>query len=365
MQMSKQFLLALLCAFGLAVSVHSQDQSGFISLDCGLPAELSNYTDVNTGLDYISDAAFIGTGISKTLSPEFNTSDLEKQLWYVRSFPENIRNCYNIKVTNGTKYLIRARFMYGNYDPKGKAPQFQLYLGENLWAVIGFVNASTVVSLEIIHVSNLDYIDICLVNVNLGTPFISALELRPLKSGTYVTKSGSLMLLSRLDMGSTTNQIVRYKDDIYDRIWTPWNPINPTQLSTASALMSSSDYHPPGSVMNTATTLRNSSAPLVIFFETVDPNSQFYFYLHFAELEELQANQSREFNIFLDGKLWYGPLSPTYLDTTTIYTTEPSGRGRNVYQIIKTENSTHGPIINAIEVYVAIEFLKPQTVTHG
>ncbi|KAK0595269.1 hypothetical protein LWI29_005122 [Acer saccharum] len=365
MEMSKHFHFALLCAFCLAVFVHSQDQSGFISLDCGLPAEGSNYTDINTSIDYISDAAFIDMGISKTISPEFTTPDLEKQLLYVRSFPENIRNCYNIKVTNSNKYLIRATFMYGNYDSQGKVPVFELHLGENLWSVIGFENASTVRTLEILHVSKLDYINICLINTNLGTPFISALELRPLNNNTYVTKSGSLMLLSRLDIGSTTNQTVRYKDDVYDRIWKPYNFFNWTQLSTTSTVMVSNNYHPAESVMNTASTPKNSSEPLLFYFETVDPTLQFYFYLHFAEVEKIQADQSREFNIYLNGKLWYGPVSPHYLVTTTIYSREPIGMGRNYFWIIKTENSTLPPILNAVEVYIVKEFLQSQTVNHG
>ncbi|KAK4839378.1 hypothetical protein QYF36_021518 [Acer negundo] len=80
MEMFKHFLFALFCAFRLAIFVHSQDQSGFISLDCRLPAEVSNYTDINTSIYYVSDAAFIDTGISKTISSEFTTPDLEKQL---------------------------------------------------------------------------------------------------------------------------------------------------------------------------------------------------------------------------------------------------------------------------------------------
>ncbi|KAL5757695.1 hypothetical protein ACOSP7_020306 [Xanthoceras sorbifolium] len=337
--MSKHFLFALLCTFVVAVFVHCQDQTGFISLDCGLPED-STYEDVNTGINYISDAAFINTGDSKTISAEFPTGDFEKQLWYVRSFPQNIRNCYNIKVKTGTKYLIRARFMYGNYNSQNK-------------------KASSVLNFEIIHVSALDYIHICLVNTNLGTPFISALELRPLRNSIYITQSGSLMLLSRLDIGSTTNQTVRYRDDIYDRIWLPYLTL--TQLSTNSIIASSDDYHPPESVMSTASTSQNSSGPFYVYFETFDPISEFYIYMYFTETEKLQANQSREFNIYLNDEMWFGPVSPIYLNTTTVYSVAPSGKGLNYFWINKTENSTLPPIINAVEAYTVKEFLQSPT----
>ena len=43
----------------------------------------------------------------------------------------------------------------------------------------------------------------------MGTPFISALELRKLNASMYETQSGSLALARRLDIGSTSNDIVR------------------------------------------------------------------------------------------------------------------------------------------------------------
>ncbi|KAL6296286.1 hypothetical protein ACE6H2_004428 [Prunus campanulata] len=51
----KQFLCAVLVGFALAVSVDSQSQTGFISIDCGLPYNYS-YTERTTGINYISDS---------------------------------------------------------------------------------------------------------------------------------------------------------------------------------------------------------------------------------------------------------------------------------------------------------------------
>ena len=99
--------------------------------------------------------------------------------------------------------------MYGNYDGQIKLPQFDLHLGSNLWDTIKIKNVSVEVFKELIHVPSLNYIHVCLVNMGLGTPFISAIELRPLVSKTYVTQSGSLALFVRLDLGSVNGTAYR------------------------------------------------------------------------------------------------------------------------------------------------------------
>ena len=97
----------------------------------------------------------------------------------VRSFPEGARNCYTLEPEKGkgNKYLIRAFFMYGNYDSKNQLPVFKLYLGVDKWDTIKFKNSNKIVRKEIIHIPKTDYIDVCLVNNGSGIPFISALEL--------------------------------------------------------------------------------------------------------------------------------------------------------------------------------------------
>ena len=87
---------------------------GFISIDCGAPADL-NYTESTTGINYTSDANFINTGVSGTIVSELR-NDYQRTYESVRSFPEGKRNCYKINITRGSKYLIKAGFLYGNYD---------------------------------------------------------------------------------------------------------------------------------------------------------------------------------------------------------------------------------------------------------
>lgn len=155
---------------------------------------------------------FTDGGINRSILSEFQTSDLERQFYNVRSFPEGIRNCYTIYLAQGknNRYLIRARFMYGNYDNQNSVPQFDLYLGVNLWGTVT-LDLETPVTAEIIHVLSTSYVFVCLVNTGHGTPFISSLELRLLDSAIYTTKnlSDSLLLRRRYDFCSTTDQSVR------------------------------------------------------------------------------------------------------------------------------------------------------------
>jgi len=176
--------------------------SGFISLDCGLPEHLS-YSDISTGINYISDAKFIDTGVIKRTSPM-----IRQELTHLRSFPIGVRNCYKISVTSGTKYIIRAFFYYGNYDGLNDPPQFDIHFGGNVWDIVNFPNASLTTIKEIIYRPSKDYIQPCLVNTGKGTPFISSIELRTLDNA-YYDDPAVLSLFKRCDLGSITNREYR------------------------------------------------------------------------------------------------------------------------------------------------------------
>ena len=175
--------------------------SGFISIACGSPAN-SNYSEPTTGTNYISDAAFIDTGISQQISAVYK-GGFQQHVWNLRSFPQGIWNCYNISITQGNKYLIWGTFFYGNYDGQSKLPQFDIHLGVNMWDTVNITNVTIPVIKELIHVPSQTNLQVCLVNTGLGMPFISAIELRPLSNKTYETNFGSLALFARLDVGSS------------------------------------------------------------------------------------------------------------------------------------------------------------------
>lgn len=103
--------------------------------------------------------------------------------------------------------------MYGNYDNRNQLPKFNINIGVDTWDTISFSDASTPFSTEIIHTLSSDYIHVCLIKTGLGTPFISALELRPLNSTSvmYKTDYGSLVLFTRVNfVSSTTTKSIRY-----------------------------------------------------------------------------------------------------------------------------------------------------------
>ncbi|KAH1105007.1 hypothetical protein GLYMA_13G352900v4 [Glycine max] len=306
-------------AFLGGLLILAQDQSGFISIDCGAPADI-NYTEPKTGINYTSDANFVNTGVSGTVETEIISSGYQRQMMNVRSFPEGKRNCYKINITRGSTYLIRTNFLYGNYDGLNKAPQFDIHLGANRWYTVTISNASTPQANEIIYVPSLDYLQICLVDTDHGTPFISAIELRTLKNYTYVTQFGSLEYYNRWDLGS--NNSYRYNHDVYDRFWYIYGDNKDWKQLSASIpadSLNQNDYKPPEIILSTAVTPVNASAPLVISWEPPDQTELYYVYMHFTEIQVLAKNQTREFNIAQNGKPWCPNMSPPYQNVTTIY----------------------------------------------
>ncbi|ESW22558.1 hypothetical protein PHAVU_005G163100 [Phaseolus vulgaris] len=361
MGMLRCFLVGFVGFLVLATLIQAQDQSGFISIDCGVTPGVS-YTESNTGVNYTSDANLINTGVSMSIESNLK-NDYYRYMWTLRSFPEGKRNCYKINITRGSKYLIKTIFLYGNYDGLNKLPKFDVHLGANRWSTVSINKESTERSNEIIHVPSLDYVQICLVDTGHGTPFISAIQLRTLTDDIYVTESGSLETHTRWDMGSNTTY--RYKDDVYDRYWSYDDNINDWKqlsVSISADALEQNVYKPPAIVMSTAVTPSNVSAPLeVINWMPDDPTDKFYVYMYFMEIQELATNQTREFNIVENGKQVYSKFSPKNLLATTLFSLSASSGDEIIYSLVKTKNSTLPPIINALEIYKAIDFPQSET----
>ncbi|XP_016648894.1 PREDICTED: probable LRR receptor-like serine/threonine-protein kinase At1g05700 [Prunus mume] len=356
----KSLLFPLLGGFALILLVHAQDESGFISIDCGLAGD-SSYTEKTTGINYTSDTNFIDTGEVKFVSHDYK-NEYQQQYWSVRSFPEGIRNCYKINVTSGSKYLIRASFLYGNYDGQNKFAEFELHLGPNLWDYVKFGEYG--VDFELIHIPLRNYMHICLVNTGSGVPFISTIEIRPLLNETYQTQVGSLALVSRYDTGAlaATFEGYRYPKDIHDRFWYIYARDDWTQINTSLTVNPGLFYKPPSDVMCTAATPKSASGSLDFSWKPVDKNSEYYVYMHFAEVEKLKTNHSRQQYVTKNGVLFQELFSPEYLYTRTLFTRlAVGGEVQYNFSIFAAENSTLKPIVNAIELYMVKEFLEPET----
>jgi len=205
--------LLLLC-LALARAATATETGGFISIDCGLPGTTS-YVDDTTTLSYAPDAVFTDdAGENYNISAAHVTPELARIYRDVRSFVDGARNCYTLRsLAVGLKYLLRASFMYGNYDGLNRPPVFDLYIGVNLWKTVNVSDPpdARVVAEAIVVVPD-DFVQVCLVNTGSGTPFISGLELRPLKSSIYpqVNLTQGLVLLGRRNFGPTdSTDIVR------------------------------------------------------------------------------------------------------------------------------------------------------------
>ncbi|KAG2728902.1 hypothetical protein I3760_01G225700 [Carya illinoinensis] len=338
---------------------------GFISIDCG--SNEDNYIDPTTGIPYKSDKGFIDTGIVGTVSGNKYHGQVRNT---VRSFPRGKRNCYTLRPKQGknNKYLIRARFTYGNYDGKDEGPVFDLYLGVNKWTTVD--NTSGTYH-EIIHVASRDYIDVCLVNISQGVPFISALELRHLDSSMYRIESGALSMLWRRDVGPRTdNSIIRYPNDAYDRYWHSSLEDDWIEIASSSTINTASNsdgaYGLPTEVMKTAAKTQNASIPLKAYYMGLDPLSKLYCYFHFAEVEKLEPGQQRELTISLNGQRYLTEsLILDYLNPHTIVQDDPPITGApTLYFSINAARGTHlPPILNAYEIFKLIELPNEPTAT--
>jgi hypothetical protein len=198
-------LLLLLCL--VAARAHGQqadvDAVGFISIDCGIP-EGAVYADQSTrGLRYVSDAGFAdaGAGLNAGVNPPYNIEGLADRYLTARYFPggARMRSCYTLRpVAPGGRYLVRAAFYYGNYDGLDRLPAFDLHIGVNRWVTVNVTAAAAVYIFEAVAVAPAEFLQVCLVNRGLGTPFISGLDLRPLQEDMYpdATVNQSLALLN-------------------------------------------------------------------------------------------------------------------------------------------------------------------------
>ncbi|RRT41399.1 hypothetical protein B296_00041401 [Ensete ventricosum] len=341
-------------------------RSGYVSIDCGISSNTS-YTDETTNIPYVSDEEFIDTGTDHTIASNYADSSPEKQLQTLRSFPNGSRNCYELTVTPEQKYLVRASFMYGSYDGlNGASPSnpllFDLHLGVNVWTTVNITKASDVHRAEAIFVASAASASVCLVKTGSATPFISALELRPLKNAiySYANATQNLVLFIRINLAPTGNNLLRYPFDRYDRIWQPnVDPVGWTSISTNLTVKNygKDQFEAPSAVMQTAAVPVNSST-LEFYWDFVGSGAavnEFYANLHFSEL---LPNTRRAFDVYLNGEKWYANYTPPYLMSDAIYSTTPLTPSlRYNWALNSTGLSTLPPILNAIEVYTRM-FLK-------
>ncbi|CAM0954468.1 unnamed protein product [Alopecurus aequalis] len=372
--------LLLLGLAGVLLRVRGQpapDSTGFVSIDCGLPEHAGGYTDAATKLPYVPDGAFTNAGSNHNVSAEHIKPSMSRRYLNVRSFPGAVRSCYTIPLSpsaaapagpSSCKFLVRATFMYGNYDGLGALPVFDLYLGVNFWQTVNVTTPDKAQMAEVIAVvPDGEYaVQVCLVDTGSGTPFVSGLDLRPLLSSLYpqVNATQALVLVDRSNFGVSGLALVRYPDDPYDRVWIPRSdPEAWTEISTPEKVqyMTNLLLHAPSAVMQTAVTPRNGSTAIEFSFDAM-PNHVYPVpgcvgILYFTEVQVLAAGAVRQFDIFVNNVSWSAdPYKPLRLSSNAFYDTEPHRgvNGQYNFTLNATANSTLPPIINAAEFFTAV-----------
>lgn len=184
--------------------------TGFLSLTCG---GTTNYTD-SSNISWILDNEFISTGNTTTISYIEGTSSSSVP---VRFFPNSQgQKCYRLPVNNvSSLVLVRAQFVYKDYDGLGKPPSFSVSLGTAIVSTIDLRKADPWIE-EFVWPVDKDIVSFCLHNIpDRGAPAISSIEVRPLPQGAYTTgmedfPHKSLRKSYRIDCGNT-NGSLRYE----------------------------------------------------------------------------------------------------------------------------------------------------------
>ncbi|KAL6853303.1 hypothetical protein ACP4OV_019332 [Aristida adscensionis] len=363
------FALVLVLVF-FPASVAAQ-MPGFVSIDCG---GSGNYTD-ELGLEWTGDAGWFPSGGGGGATAKVSVaSEKRRQYSTVRYFPTTAtatrkKQCYRVGVRARSRYLVRASFLYGNFDGSNVFPEFDLYLGASRWSTIVIYEEAKVVTREAVVLAAGPALSVCLSNATTGQPFISTLELRPLNGSLYYTASEAdafLSLAARINFGAPTAAPVRYPDDPYDRIWESdllrranyLVDVAPGTLpvSTDRPVFVASSERPPSKVMQTAVV--GSLGELTYRLDLPGFPGDGWAFSYFAEIEESVAPETRKFKLFIPG------LPEVSKPTVDVGENAP-GKYRlyepgffNIslpfllsFAFRKTNDSSRGPILNAFEIY--------------
>ncbi|VAH65164.1 unnamed protein product [Triticum turgidum subsp. durum] len=347
--------------------IHTLRYAGFISLDCGYRNN-TPYTDSSIrGIQHQSDVGFVEGGLTHQIAAVYMAGAPYESQKTLRSFPNGSRNCYTLPSTPGKK-LVRAMFTYGDYDGLNRTMDgspflFGLHIGANFWEAVNLTNwdPSSTIWKEVLTVAPGDSVSVCLINFGTGTPFVSALELRPLQDSMYpfVNTSVSISYFRRIRFGQTTDFITRYPLDPYDRFWEAWSYTTYPWISLNTStqvrrLPGDNTFQVPEGILKQASTLDTNYSFLEINV-TVGPNLdaknlQLLPIFHFAEINI--SNQNRRFNIYSDNDLLFPDFSPSRFQADSMH---ENGRFLHnpaaIFLLNKTHSSRLPPLINAFEVY--------------
>ncbi|RWW34868.1 hypothetical protein GW17_00000342 [Ensete ventricosum] len=284
-----------------------------------------------------------------------NPGSVSRAMTTLRVFDSRRKSCYRIHVSGGGRVLVRASFYYGNYDGRSFPPSFALQLDANHWTTV-VTSLDQPVSYEAIYQVRGDATSVCVAPTWPDQlPFVSAIEVRSLEWSMYahVHPSRALFLQARKAFGA--QQIVRYADDAYDRIW------EPSIISNGLTALAASDTRfnvpalmdkPPALVLQTAIAPTQPSSSLILPTYLSTSTGPIYVNTYFSEMSELESTQMRSFEIYVDGVNVSAPVSPPYQDFIELPFPNITANSTTAIELRATADSTLPPIISAMEVFL-------------
>ncbi|KAL5794798.1 hypothetical protein ACOSP7_003392 [Xanthoceras sorbifolium] len=345
--------MALLNSFWLSFILFSGlwlvafcDQDGFLSLSCG---GTKSYID-SFNISWVSDSAYINTGNTTTTTDNVGGVSL-------RFFPDfQGRKCYGLSVKNvSSLVLVRAQFVYKNYDGLSKPPSFSVSLGTAIATTIDLATNDPWTE-EFLWPVDKDTLSFCLHSIpDGGFPVISSLEVRPQPQGAYQTGmekiSNKLLRKSYRINSGYVNGSLRYPQDMYDRIWDADEDYAPLHVSSGFNFLvnlSSSPSireSPPEAVLQNARVLARRDALTYNF--PLDTFGDYYIVLYFAGILPV----SPTFSVLINGDVAESNYTVRSSEAGALYLTRNGIKSLNITIKIISFN----PQVNALEVYEIIE----------
>ncbi|PPS14555.1 hypothetical protein GOBAR_AA06016 [Gossypium barbadense] len=343
------FWVTLFLFFGF-LGVVFCEQDGFLSLSCG---GARTYVD-SSNITWVSDDTYINTGNITTINYVEDSGTYSSNV-PLRFFPESQRrNCYKLPVENtSSMVLVRAQFLYKNYDRHWKPPAFLVSLGTAITSTVNLTNKDPWIEEFIWPVSKAT-LSFCLNAIpSSGSPVISSLEVRPLPRGAYRSGIGgfsnkSLRKRYRINSGYTNGSL--YPADPFDRIWDADRSYTPAHLSPAFHIplglnLSSLKESPPLDVLQTARVLARDD--FLHYNLPLDTSGDYYIVLYFADILPVSAS----FDILINGVVQQSNFTITTSETSTLYFTQK----RITSLDIAFRRIRFYPQISAFEVYEIVD----------
>ncbi|XP_075489851.1 putative LRR receptor-like serine/threonine-protein kinase At5g48740 [Primulina tabacum] len=334
--------------FSEFLSIVSCYQDGFLSLSCG---GTTNYID-SSNISWKPDVDYVASG--NITSVIFLEGTISSSL-PVRFFPDSeARKCYRLPLNISSIVLVRARFVYKNYDGLGKPPVFSVSLGTAMTTTVNLAHNDPWVE-EFVWQVNKDVLPICFHSImNGGFPVISSLEVRPLPQGAYTASLGDqndklLRKSYRINCGYSDGSL-RYPFDQYDRIWDADEDFSPYHVSSgfdvqSSFNLSSIKESPPTVVLQTGRVLARWNN--LVYKLPLDNKGDYHVVLYFAGILPV----SPTFNVLINGEVIRSNYTVSRWEVDNMFFTVKGIKNLNI--TLKAIN--YYPLVNALEVYQILD----------